>query len=656
MATPATKSDVPVEDLDVSQAWQDLRKPKWHGDTPICAMDTETADELVWCITASDERHGDWEVTKPGGIDVADAKGALYGAQQRGKTCVWYNLSFDFEALAKYVLPDAKLHKLARLCEVEHNGFSWFYIRGKFAKISDGSGHTVTHYDASQFFYGGLDKACQEWLGEGKQEGVDTKKFGSSDGRVNQYIADRYAEIMKYARKDATLTRRLFRKFVDVGESIGIPMGKPISTGQLSQQWLQSELQAKPGLPPKRVSAYAWDSYAGGRFEVFKRGDVGAVVGPDINSAYPGVMADLPDPSALVWRKVENPSTDELRACEMGFVRAQWWTDPDAKIQPFRRKRDDGGVFWPVYNGGTQTVIAPIVAFARDNGLIERSEEQTAWLGYSEGSVSRPWDNLPELYRQRKAWEGNGKDKRAKLLKIVMNSLYGKTCQVTERTNEYDSMEPIDTTETFATNTSIWPSEVGKHFTEHLTSTFHAGPLWNPAVASYITGLTRLELHKRVVEYGLEDRLVMMATDCLMLEAGGFEDTSFEADLCNDKLGGWDMDYEGSAWVVGCGMYEIDLGDGKTKVKSRGINPDAWEGKSLKATVNEEAESVTYKDSQPLTLGQATWHNDNLQTIAAFQKVERTLSPNMDTKREWESVDNFGPLLTGLQTSQPIPL
>jgi hypothetical protein len=594
--------------------------------------------------------------TKDGFVEPSKLWDFLTDYKCRNAQNMWYNLDFDSDVFLSSVLSPDEITELAVKGSVEARGYEIVYIPGKFLKISDENRNTYTHYDAAQFFYDSLDGAAKEWLNEKKSEGIDTSKFGKEGMEPNSYIKDNFRDIKIYAEKDATLTRKLWRRLTTKAVDLDIPVGKPISTGYLAQEWMDYHLPHRPGFGPTEMQSLAWDSYAGGRFEVYERGNVGEVVGADINSAYPNILANLPDPSTLRWERVDNPSSDQLEGADYGFITATVTTDRSKRIQPFAKKIDDV-VKYPALKEVEINTLVDTYVFAKNNGYLVDSTVNEAWLGYETSGTKKPFSEIPNMYDKRKTAESNGKMKQGLLLKIILNSMYGKFCQTTPKREYLEESKTLKDYEQIVPGISL-PASIRETLKDEVIERLEAGPYFNPFMASYITGLTRLQLHQSVEKHDLVEDTIMLATDCIMVEADAFRRSSFE--LVDEslpyakQLGGWDKEYEGHANVIGAGVYEVDMGD-KIKTMTRGFRERDLDTISLVKEVKENGE-ITAETNRPMTLKEAVWHSRPISDVGAFSKSEREIDPNMDEKRLWPNELSWKGFLKERQVGNPLLL
>lgn len=693
-----SKSDRPIEQIDCSRASESLGEPDYGSDKPINAFDFETAEGEPVMLAY------DWSDGDSGVVTSVDGDGPrmlspsalwsyLTDYKARNSLNVWYNLNFDAQVLLKGLSREQirEINRTNRTTVTAESGVEWevTYLPKKVLKFRSENRDTIAHYDISQFSnpYGGsLDTDAQEWLDRGKLSDVDIGEIAENshidgDGYVRGDYRDNWSQIKDYAERDVEITRELATEIIRVAEQElepSVPMGKPYSTGYVAADWIRSHYEYKPGFSRKAVQSLAWDAYAGGRFEVFERGNTGAVAGPDINSAYPYVMAELPDPATLEWY----PTTDYAEVEQavddpdgMAFVRATVTTDAERRIQPFAVKNPQAKrVEYPAVDGATITTIGPIFAFAERNGYLEDYEIEKAYVGMptDDREVSYPFSDLPDIYDKRKRLEADGQTKKGLLLKIVMNSLYGKTCQTTLRYTQLDDyVESHDGVELedfsgVVTNPDMYEDQsdrfgmgpldpwerlkqIGRgDAKDWYVESQVAGRLYNPIFASYITGMTRLELHKRVVEYGLESDTYMFATDCIMVDRDAFRSTSFVEDLQGDALGAWDFDYSGSdSYIIGSGIYEVwDGEDDPLKTKTRGFKE--FSGGSLREQMadSDPDAPLPVESFRPVTVGDALHTNTPLSEVATFKSTTRGLRPDMDGKRAWSESVNWDDLLT----------
>jgi hypothetical protein len=727
-----SKTDTDLLEISRSKPTDSLNEPTFSHEAArgrtINVFDYETADGMPFMLAYRYDGGDSHVVTNPvdtpdgermGPLPTAEAIEYLHRPAKTGAKALnfWYNLNFDINIFLKD-LDDSALQELRATNSVEATvggtTFQITYIPKKMLELREDNDMVSRHYDLSQFCYSGtLDDAASDWLDgdAGKAEpSVDPtmsawdKSLQRKDDSGIAYVGgeiERYSEeVAEYARRDADLTYDIAYEVVRTAEdeiSPAVPFGKPYSTGFVAGDFLKAHMESKVQYRSDDFQRAALKSYAGGRFEIYERGRVeDAVAGPDINSAYPAVMDSLPALANLSVGSLESFEGDAIDVLRRtygddyydlrgyGFVKAKVTTDASRRIQPFAVKNEDAGrVEFPALENREIWTIAPIFCHAIDAGYVEDYEIIEGAAALPEGefaSLKKAYGDygvdIGGLYAKRKALEAEGRNRPAKLIKIVLNSLYGKTCQIDAKRyyleNYVDENEDdIEMPDVDADDIDGWidalpaaelPNEA--ELTDHIVDgnqiveEFVAGSFFNPAVASYTTGMTRLKLHESVVSAGIEDDVLMFATDCILTRKDSFDSTALAdaADSTPDKtdsaamrdaLGGWDYDYVGDegALLVASGIYEIydsDAENGVEKTKARGFrklsegdyppirdciaDPDEY--------LNEDGD-ISVTNLRPRTFGEVVFRGKSLRLIGEFFEDTRGLSPDMDCKRRW---------------------
>lgn len=642
-------ANVPLDAIDRGKVARDLRTPAYHDDAPINGFDTETREDgRIYLLTyALDGR-------VPNGVGNHDLEPISAAAifdkltHREARTPasnVWYNLDFDVNALIGTIMSKEQATELAdtnsTTFQLNGTDYDITYIKGKFLSIQDEHRHRYMHYDISQFFGAGLDKAATDWLGAQKDD-VDIENPESYD----------WLTLVEYAEKDAMLTRDLWREFISVGEGeLSIPLGKPISTGFVAMHVVFDELQTKPAWGSTQLQKMAANSYHGGRFEVYRRGFFDDVIGLDINSAYPYHMSEMPDLSDCTIEVRKHHELEAIRQANWGFVRARVSTDGARNIQPFALKENK--VIFPKLQRKTITVTKDEFLFALDNGYLHNYEIFKTGLVFEREQARRPFGFLKSWYDDRNHFkdlsqEANDKyDKIQYILKIIMNSTYGKTCQVTEK-HEY-----LGDRATFRPEAHEFVTEgyTGKP----IKGWYEGGDLFNPFYATYITAKTRLQLHKAAIDLGVEDSTIMFATDCLMIEADAISESQLESYLAPEDLGAWDFDYKGSGFVVGSGVYDV-FEDGKlSKMAKRGFKEVTKTYDSWREAAADADGLIELPNERPARFKEWLTHDAHPRP-AEFFHDKRTLNPDFDSKRRWSERATFAKLLAGTERSKPLTI
>lgn len=179
---------------------------------------------------------------------------------------------------------------------------------------------------------------------------------------------------------------------------------------------------AYAGLP----ETVALSGYFGGRFEVPEIGFVGDLHGYDINSAYPHITRDLPCLAHGEFRQVSAYIPGAT-----GIYLTGSRTMGRFAPFPFRthERAPDGLAKTAIYyaHGGKRWVWQDELAIARKHFGPDAIPVYDGYV-WEPACDHKPFANIPELYELRKEYvaQGNGIEK---VIKLILNSLYGKTAQ-----------------------------------------------------------------------------------------------------------------------------------------------------------------------------------------------------------------------------------
>ena len=173
------------------------------------------------------------------------------------------------------------------------------------------------------------------------------------------------------------------------------------------------------------------ESYIGGRTEVFFMGKArdGPFINLDVNSMYPYVMKTYPLPTKLV-NYHENPAEAQIRNSLKKFaVIAECLVQVDRPLYAVRHNKK---ICFPVGRFVTCLGSGGIAAALENHHLVRflrAAVYQRAFLFD---------DFVEELYALRQKYEAEGNEVYSKLIKIFLNSLYGKFAQYVPVQDEID--------------------------------------------------------------------------------------------------------------------------------------------------------------------------------------------------------------------------
>lgn len=177
----------------------------------------------------------------------------------------------------------------------------------------------------------------------------------------------------------------------------------------------------------------ALSAYFGGRFEITEIGYMGDLHGYDINSAYPHIMRTLPCLAHGRFVRVKNYVPGKFGVYLVGSRTA-------GRFAPFPYrtpvKTDDGTAGSAIYyaHGGKRWIWSNAdpalseLATARKHHGNDAIPIYDGYVWEPECDDPSPFAAIPEMYaiRQEYVTQGNGVEK---VIKLILNSLYGKTAQ-----------------------------------------------------------------------------------------------------------------------------------------------------------------------------------------------------------------------------------
>ena len=531
--------------------------------------------------------------------------------QYRGKIGWFWNLRYDFDSVVKW-LPLDIVRELFYTSRTDYEGFKIEYIKGKYFELSRDKHHT-RFYDMANFLPMSLETASQTYLKTGKFKDVDSKRLNTD----KKYWEMNIEFIKKYCVRDAQLTQMLADYFWGlVNSTTGLLPNKPYSQGSYSQDYfLEKCFIPQVQDIPTEVLNYAYQSYYGGRFELLQRGHFEKIYIYDIKSAYPAVMAEMPDFTRGSW-----VYTDELNPdYQHGFYQCQVIAMNDV-ISPFMQK------YWGLncYCNGRFNCYLTGYEIDYINRYFPSSEinvyDGFYWI--PEGKELHPFaEEIERLY----TWKEQEKDENIKyVLKMTLNALSGKLIQT-----------------------------VGGH----------TGKLFNPLYAAECTARTRLKLLEAARLTGINN-VVGFSTDAIHTTR------SFNpVKTRDDALGDFIEDFRGEGLYILSDVYSAwNLDREKNRFRGMYIDMESLENKKKKTIrvkdmltqMGDQATVYRYDVVRPVHLGEVIKHTqrESILNLNLFHTSEKRIDINGDKKRLWDPV-SFVSAAEALEThhvSEPLVL
>lgn len=498
--------------------------------------------------------------------NITDFPACFFRGKYRGKKFVAYNLKYDEGALLQF-LPKENLKELQETLKTTHDKYKIKIIPGKCLTIRY-SNYTCTFYDMYNFYHGSLEYNSQKYLHIGKQD-IETKSFS------RQYVLENNLKIRQYCIQDAILVKKLADVIIKRFESFGVYPQKLYSTAYVSYQYFRQKCNyvtvRRFWNEDKKLLSFAMQSYNGGKFEVTEKG-CGLYYEYDINSAYPFEIARLTDISyaRIVWSKSYH------RYAEYGFINVRMKI-PVSVFSPIAIKYGTVNVYPVGY-------IEKVITKNEYDFLISKNADITivdaVWLmvDKKEYPYKKEIEKLTTLKNKFKA-EAAELDYHT--IKILLNSLYGKFCQLIKSGDKYT-----------------------------------ASTCWNPIYASIITANTRIKVSKMQNDY---KDIIAVHTDSVISKSPLPIESS-------RSLGDFVPVVNGKGIILGSGIYQI----GKI-VKFRGFNLDT----DLFKLVDTNKKTISITNIRPYTWKEVMFHNWDVDKINRFTEVDKTIKANFDRKRLW---------------------
>ncbi len=287
------------------------------------------------------------------------------------------------------------------------SGFKEFRVRDNWH-----SKHYITIYDCAGIFQSSFLKAIRAWE-IGTEEEWQTIEEGKT-GRSSFGIAN--DEIRYYNHLECTLLAQMMEKVRDACNAVNIYPTKWTGAGQLAESLLRTHhMEDYQSVLPPVLELPASTAYFGGRFEILRQGIVNNIYEYDINSAYPDAMRSVPCLSHGRWEPGVKSNV---------YIAHLQWTLKDSTVdepQPFPFRQDNGTIVYPANGRGWYWCHE--VEAAKEIGKWDiRVDKVWSWIQECD---HQPFDWIGPLYEYRKQLGGP----RGQVLKLAMNSLYGKMVQ-----------------------------------------------------------------------------------------------------------------------------------------------------------------------------------------------------------------------------------
>ena len=532
----------------------------------IKGFDTETNKGDIFLIADSDGNYLD-DISPKTVLDF------LYHKRNHNSWNFFYHIGYDAEVICKLLGKNLFSYKETGKTNFEYKDYIINYIPAKKLAISKGH-HSVIFFDIWQFYLSKLSVAYQENIGS-----LDASYLSMKEKRDEfslTFYSRNKKRIRDYCVNDCILTKELSEKWIDLFyKAFGFYCQRWLSSGYLAEKILINNNLPIPMFDsvPYEIQDLAWRSYVGGRFEIIRRGFIGKAYLYDINSAYPFALSKFPDISNGEWIKSKSINKNSL----LGFFKILADIRDHKIVTPF--PFNNGRLIFPSGKFITYVTLAELLACESPDFYKILDSYQ-----FISNSAQYQYQQFVEnMYNKRMSLK-EANDDLERPFKVILNSIYGKTAQKINR---------------------------------------RIGNLFNPIIASFITGFTRAQLYRFVIENGIEKDLVSMATDSIC--------TTKRLDCNSDRLGEFSFDDSASdVFFVQNGVYRFN-----NKWKKRGFGKLGNKTVEHAKTIIKNGKIIqVLEQTRASRLRQCILEN-RIQDIGKIDTFERELDLNADHKRLW---------------------
>lgn len=351
-------------------------------------------------------------------------------------TFVGFGFGYDLSMILKD-LPEHPAERYARPVRMQHldaKGTPKYAIWGPYgfrmlgsefsliettfgfgARATKGDQKSIAIWDIWKFFQGSFVKALTEWkiIGQDELDAMEAMKRKRSTFMADE-IDD---EIIEYCLSECRAGVALMTKLDETCKELGYPLRRYDGAGSLAASMLRAwRIDEYLADVPEGMEYAVSCAYFGGRFEVARHGWTHDQVWQyDINSAYPAVIKDLPCLACAEWRESTEVQSDGIYNVEWKLPQPCYWGS-----LPHRNRK--GEITYPT--GGDGWYWGSEILAAEQ--LYPGSHHIRSGWALDRNCEHKPFAAVPDVYQQRLQL---GKTAKGIILKLGLNSLYGKTAQ-----------------------------------------------------------------------------------------------------------------------------------------------------------------------------------------------------------------------------------
>lgn len=453
---------------------------------------------------------------------------------------------------------------------------------------------TVRLWDVWGFFQDSFVGVLSKWLpGDPDFEFIKRMK-----GNRSHFERSEIEEIKIYNAAELRCLVKVMDKVRDAINDLGLKITRWDGAGAIAAAMLSKHnVKEHLGATPPDVFEAARRAYSGGHIEVCKLGyHKGKVHHYDVNSAYPSAFFRLPSLSNGRW--IKNSGAPD-KGFSIVHIRAIW--NDGAAFYPLFFRDSHGNITYPRSIDGWYWFpeYQAAESFRTRHGC-EFFEVIESWSFVSDADA-RPFQWVGEYYARRRFYIADAATRGVisgpeKIIKLGLNSLYGKTAQQVG-----------------------WRKDKGEIVTP---------PYFNLCWAGYVTSYTRAMLMEAAIEKPAS--IIGFATDGLF--------STEPLDLYTPKakeLGAWEYQIHDGITMVMPGVYWLHDGEkvanysrgfDKTEMRDAAFVHEAWKRRQVNVPI-----SIT----RLIGLGTACASRHFWRMRGCFVSSRRTLALNGDNSKRY---------------------
>lgn len=372
-----------------------------------------------------------WDIERQNGISTELALDFILGLPTHAKIFGFAFKGYDLTMILKD-LPDDLLYKLHRealrerevndrliTIPIEWEGFQINMQNRKFS-VSRAKRKAVI-WDIFGFYGKKFTGALADWKVGTAEELAEIERMKNVRAELDQRPFD---EVKAYCQSECKKLSILGKRLVQAHKDAGLELKAFHGAGSTASVILKrNSIGERRGVYPSEMRDPMARAFFGGRPENSVIGRVeGEIYGYDVSSAYPYQCALLACLECGNWRKLRNPKDRDIRGA--AYALCHWESEPfDSGQWGFLPVRsDEGTIAFPHgARGGWCWKPEAVKAQALNPRLVFNE----AWL-YHTNCDHKPFAEIPSLYKERLKL---GKDGAGLVIKLGLNSVYGKLAQ-----------------------------------------------------------------------------------------------------------------------------------------------------------------------------------------------------------------------------------